>query len=258
MAFDAEFDDDALADGPEPADAGGGAPWAVFGDLMTGMLGAFVLLVVWLIASQLDLTSRLQAEQQLRQAEQARRQSLEQALAGPLAGGRVTLRDGRIGINGSVLFASGSHELQPEGRELLRSLAGPLAAYLARREELLMVSGYTDDRLLRQGQSYADNWELSAQRALTVTRTLIEAGLPAERVFTAAFGPQQPVASNDSAEGRALNRRVEIAPVPRQTGGGTAGAGAGTSASAGAAAATPRTPGDADRDAPRTDTPSGR
>lgn len=261
MAFDAEFDDDALADGPEPADAGGGAPWAVFGDLMTGMLGAFVLLVVWLIASQLDLTSRLQAEQQLRQAEQARRQSLEQALAGPLAGGRVTLRDGRIGINGSVLFASGSHELQPEGRELLRSLAGPLAAYLARREELLMVSGYTDDRLLRQGQSYADNWELSAQRALTVTRTLIEAGLPAARVFTAAFGPQQPVASNDSAEGRALNRRVEIAPVPRQTGGGgTAGAGAaaGTSASADATATAPRTPGDADRGAPRTDAPSGR
>ncbi|MFM2403841.1 MAG: hypothetical protein RL223_1721 [Pseudomonadota bacterium] len=181
MAFDAEFDDDALADGPEPADAGGGAPWAVFGDLMTGMLGAFVLLVVWLIASQLDLTSRLQAEQQLRQAEQARRQSLEQALAGPLAGGRVTLRDGRIGINGSVLFASGSHELQPEGRELLRSLAGPLAAYLARREELLMVSGYTDDRLLRQGQSYADNWELSAQRALTVTRTRDRAGAAADR-----------------------------------------------------------------------------
>jgi flagellar motor protein MotB len=55
------------------------------------------------------------------------RQTLEQALAGPLAGGRVTLANGRIGISGSVLFADGSDQLQPEGRQLLASLAAPLA-----------------------------------------------------------------------------------------------------------------------------------
>ena len=74
----------------------------------------------------------------------------------------------------------------------------------------------TDDRLLRDGnRQFTDNWELSAQRALTVTRTLIEAGLPAGSVFAAAFGPEQPVASNADAAGRAQNRRVEMAPVPR-------------------------------------------
>jgi hypothetical protein len=62
---------------------------------------------------------------------------------------------------------------------------------------------------------FADNWELSAQRALTVTRALIDAGVPSSSVFAAAFGSQQPVSSNADNEGRAKNRRVEIAPVPR-------------------------------------------
>jgi flagellar motor protein MotB len=146
-----------------------------------------------------------------------RREALERALAIPLAAGRVTLANGRIGISGSVLFAFNSADLQPEGRQLLKTLATPLAAYLASRDEALMVSGFTDDRPVRDdGRArFADNWELSAQRALTVTRALIEDGLPAPAVFAAAFGAEQPVASNADAAGRALNRRVEMAPTPR-------------------------------------------
>jgi flagellar motor protein MotB len=203
-----------------------GAPvWAVFGDLMAGLLGAFVLILVLVIGVQLELASQLQTAVQQRQAEALRRLALEttlaQALAGPLASGRVTLVDGRIGISGSVLFAQNSDQLQPEGRQLLKSLAAPLAGYLRARDELLMVSGFTDDRLLREGNRlFADNWELSAQRALTVTRALIEAGIPASQVFAAAFGPEQPVASNADATGRARNRRVEMAPVPRAANGG--------------------------------------
>ena len=146
-----------------------------------------------------------------------RRESLEQVLAGPLAAGRVTLVNGRIGISGSVLFALNSDQLQPEGRELLRSLAEPLTAYLGTRQEILMVSGFTDDQQVREGnRRFADNWDLSAQRALTVTRTLIDAGVPSSSLFAAAFGSEQPVASNADAEGQAKNRRVEIAPVPRR------------------------------------------
>ena len=142
--------------------------------------------------------------------------ALEKALAGPLASGRVTLSNGRIGISGSVLFALNSDQLQPEGRLLLKSLAAPLAAYLATRNEMLMVSGFTDDKPLRDGNHrFADNWELSAQRALTVTRVLIDDGVPSSAIFAAAFGPEQPVASNADAAGRARNRRVEMAPVPR-------------------------------------------
>ena len=190
--------------------------WAVFGDLMAGLLGAFVLVLACALATQFELANKLEAEMAQRRAEEQRREALEQALAGPLAAGRVTLDNGRIGISGSVLFSFNSAQLQPEGRQLLKSLAAPLAAYLKARDEILMVSGFTDDRQVRGGsREFADNWELSAQRALTVTRALIEEGLPSSAVFAAAFGAQQPVASNDDAEGRARNRRVEMAPAPR-------------------------------------------
>lgn len=213
-------------DGDDELD-GGGSPrvpvWAVFGDLMAGLLGAFVLILVYTIGLQLDLQNRLADAVEQRQVEAQRREALEQALAGPLAAGRVTIADGRIGISGSVLFAFSSNELQPEGEKLLKSLAGPLAAYLKARDEVLMVSGFTDDRQVRgNSRPFADNWELSAQRALTVTRALIDAGIPRGSIFAAAFGSEQAVASNADAEGRAKNRRVEMAPTPRRAGGGAA------------------------------------
>ena len=199
------------------ADLAQSAPvWPVFGDLMAGLLGAFVLILVGVLGLQLELASSLEAEVRKRQHEEQRRLTLEQALAVPLATGRVTLNNGRIGISGSVLFALNSDQLQPEGRQLLKSLAAPLAAYLASRDELLMVSGFTDDRPVRDSnRQFADNWALSAERALTVTRALIDEGLPAASVFAAAFGPEQPVASNADAAGRSRNRRVEMAPVPK-------------------------------------------
>ncbi|CAD2252977.1 OmpA family protein [Xanthomonas arboricola pv. juglandis] len=198
-------------------DGESGTPiWAAFGDLMSVLLGAFVLILVGVIGVQLQLSSRLDEEVKQHQAEAQRRKTLEQALAAPLAAGRVTLVDGRIGIRGNVLFAFNSDQLQPEGREVLKTLAAPLTEYLAAREEILMVSGFTDDRpVLGGNRRYADNWELSAQRALTVTRALIAEGVPAASVFAAAFGSQQPVDSNADETRRARNRRVEIAPIAR-------------------------------------------
>jgi flagellar motor protein MotB len=190
--------------------------WPVFADLMSVLLGAFVLILVGVIGVQLELSTRLDQEVKQRQMETQRRKTLEQALAVPLAAGRVTLVNGRIGISGSVLFALNSAQLQPEGREVLKSLAGPLTAYLQARGEILMVSGFTDDRQVGEAnRRFADNWELSAQRALTVTRALIDDGIPAASVFAAAFGSQQPVSSNADDQGRARNRRVELAPIPR-------------------------------------------
>ena len=190
--------------------------WAVFGDLMAGLLGAFVLILVCALGMQVELATQLQDEVKKRQVEVQRREALEHALAIPLAEGRVTLNNGRIGISSSVLFAFNSDQLQPEGRRLLKSLATTLAVYLTARDEILMVSGFTDDRQMREGsQQFADNWALSAQRALTVTRALVEDGVPSSAIFAAAFGAEQPVASNADATGRALNRRVEITPTPK-------------------------------------------
>ena len=192
--------------------------WAAFGDLMAGLLGAFVLLLAFAMGLQLDLATQLQDEVKKRQAAEQRRQALERALAIPLAEGRVTLNEGRIGISSSLLFAVNSAQLQPEGRELLKSLAATLARYMATRDEMLMISGFTDNQQVLQGnQQFADNWELSAQRALTVTRALVDNGVPSSAVFAAGFGAEQPVAPNTDAEGRAKNRRVEITPTPRRT-----------------------------------------
>jgi flagellar motor protein MotB len=192
--------------------------WAIFGDLMSGLLGAFVLILVGVLGVQLELASSLEAEVQKRQVEEQRRMTLEKALAVPLATGRITLNNGRIGISGRVLFALNSDQLQPEGRQLLNSLVPPLRAYLTSRDELLMVSGFTDDRSIRDGNHrFADNWELSAQRALTVTRALIEDGMPSSMVFAAAFGAEQPVTPNVDEAARSQNRRVEMAPVPKSS-----------------------------------------
>ena len=80
------------------------------------------------------------------------------------------------------------------------------------------MCGFTDNKPISEGnRRFEDNLELSAQRALTVTRALIEEGMPSARVFAAAFGAEQPVAANTDEPGRTKNRRVEMAPVARST-----------------------------------------
>jgi len=190
--------------------------WAIFGDLMSGLVGVFVLLLIWTLGYQVELSLSLKDEIAKRELEEQRRIQLENVLADPLAQGRISLDDNRIGISGSILFSLNSAELQPEGRELLRSLVNPLRVYLDQSDELLMISGFTDNLPVHENnRSFADNWDLSAQRALTVTRALIEEGMPDTLVFAAAFGEHQPVYSNEDETGRGKNRRVEIAPVSK-------------------------------------------
>jgi hypothetical protein len=100
--------------------------WSVFGDLMAGLVGAFVLVFIGVLLTQIDLVNSLQTEIERRQQEEARRMALEKALAVPLASGRVTLDNGRIGISGSVLFDLNSDQLRPEGEQLLQALVPPL------------------------------------------------------------------------------------------------------------------------------------
>ena len=202
---------------PSDEDEAALAPiWPVFGDLMACLFGLFVLFFVWAVAFQVDLTRSLAKERSERVVETARLKTLEQAFAGPLAEGRITIVDGRIGIRGNVLFELSSADLEPEGTSLLTGLAAPLKAYLEGHDELIMISGFTDDRpITASRQGYKDNWQLSAERALTVTRALVAAGVPEAAIFAAGFGAGHPVAPNDTSENRARNRRVEISPIPR-------------------------------------------
>lgn len=217
---------------PEHDESEGSAPvWPAFGDMMACLFGMFALFFTWAVVVEVGMSEELRAERALVEEERARAEAeraarlaesdrlraLERALAGPLAAGRITLTEGRIGIRGNVLFDLSSSALRPEGVAVLMDIAPALAAYLDAHDSLIMVSGFTDD-LPRRGGPERDNWQLSAERALTVVRALIEAGLPADRVFGAGFGETHPVAPNDSDENRARNRRVEIAPVPRLVG----------------------------------------
>lgn len=202
----------------EHEDEGASLPvFAAFSDLMACVLGIFVLFFVWVVSFEVSMATDLQRERAERVQATDRVRALEASLAGPLRAGLITFVNGTIGIRGSVLFDLNSAELRGEGHALLREMAGPLATYLATREEVLMVSGFTDDLQIRGGpaRAYRDNWELSVQRAVTVVRAMIEAGVPQESLFAAGFGQNHPVVPNDTDDNRAKNRRVEMLPVPR-------------------------------------------
>ncbi|MEY4582240.1 MAG: hypothetical protein RL701_6943 [Pseudomonadota bacterium] len=191
--------------------------FAAFSDILACVLGLFVLFFVWMVSFQVNMAGALEQERAERAQATGRLHELEQALAGPLRAGLITFVDGTIGIRGSVLFDINSAQLRSEGTSLLREMAAPLGSYLKAHNEVLMVSGFTDDLQIRVGpqSSYRDNWELSVHRSVTVVRALVEAGIPSGQLFAAGFGENHPVAPNDTDLNRAKNRRVEIAPVAR-------------------------------------------
>jgi flagellar motor protein MotB len=78
--------------------------------------------------------------------------------------------------------------------------------------DVIMVSGFTDDTPIKS-EIYT-NWNLSAERAVNVVKTLIGLGFPPERLFAAGFGEFHPKVPNTSEENRRLNRRVEIGVTP--------------------------------------------
>lgn len=200
-----------------------GHVWLVFGDLMAGLMGLFVLFFVVAVWFQVDLTASLAAEQEARVEAQTAREAaderlaaLEAALAAPLAAGRITLEDGRIAIAGSVLFDLYSADLRPEGAALLAEIGPPLARWLTEQRQMVMVGGFTDDLPIHgDRRRFADNWQLSTERSLTVVRGLLTHEVPPERLFAAGFGAHHPAAPNTDEASRARNRRVEIVPVPQ-------------------------------------------
>lgn len=191
--------------------------FAAFSDVLACVLGIFVLFFAWVVSLETNTAGELERERAERASADDRLRKLESALAGPLSQGLITFADGTIGIRGSVLFDLNSADLRKDGESLLRELAPPLSTYLSSRDEVLMVSGFTDDLQIRANPQspYHDNWELSVHRSLTVVRALIAAGMPPASLFAAGFGENHPVATNDSELNRAKNRRVELAPVVR-------------------------------------------
>lgn len=123
-----------------------------------------------------------------------------------------TGRGVELEINASALFKQGEAEIEPEA---LKTLADA-AKVLVENDFAIEVEGHTDN-LPISTPKFPSNWELSSARASSVVRLFIDQGIPAKRLKAVGSADNQPVESNDTAEGRARNRRVTITvlnPVP--------------------------------------------
>ena len=126
------------------------------------------------------------------------------------------LREGiRVNVAEEILFPSGSAELNDRGREVL----GKVAADLKDATHVVEVLGHTDNVQIssRLKSLYPTNWELGGARAARVVRLFQEQGVDGGRLEAVSRGPFAPIVANDTEEGRAKNRRIEIRlmPAPR-------------------------------------------
>jgi len=117
-----------------------------------------------------------------------------------------------INLTSEVLFSSGSARIKPAGRKLLDVIAASLNAF---PERAISIEGHTDNVPVGNGSSFGSNWELSTARALAAVDYLQQDNrVAADRLQVVGHGEYQPVASNETAEGRQLNRRIEIRLLP--------------------------------------------
>jgi chemotaxis protein MotB len=158
------------------------------------------------------------ADAAAREAQAAKRleeyNSMVKQLKSMVDAGKLKIRIVRnkmvIELPEAVLFPSGSAKLKPEGVRVLAEL-GPILASIKDRD--FQVGGHTDNKPIRTAR-FPSNWELSGARSIDVAKLLVEYGVPGTRVSAAAYADTQPVADNATNEGRALNRRIEIALQP--------------------------------------------
>ena len=137
---------------------------------------------------------------------------LVKQLSSELSGQQITIEQMEKGVNvnlpEAILFESGSSDVKKTGEIVLHKVAKELwdVPYQT------IVGGFTDNVPIssRLKPKFPSNWDLAAARATNVVRMLEDSGVPKERLVVVSFGENQPVASNENPEGRALNRRIEI------------------------------------------------
>jgi chemotaxis protein MotB len=114
-----------------------------------------------------------------------------------------------------ILFDSGQAEVKPQGLAVLKRVVEILMTV---EDKVIRIEGHTDNIPIAGAlaKRYPTNWELSAARALNVTRYLEKEGIDPAILSAAAFGEYQPVSENDTPEGRAKNRRIAIILLPKE------------------------------------------
>jgi len=125
---------------------------------------------------------------------------------------KIVLRDGRmvLQLRNEVLFDPGRVDIKEAGKDALKEVASILATLDDRK---LQVAGHTDDVPISTGR-FPSNWELSTARAVNVVKFLVDKGVQPSELSAAGYSEYDPVAKNESKEGKAKNRRIEIVLQP--------------------------------------------
>jgi len=145
---------------------------------------------------------------------------MQEAMKAELASKQVAIKEleGKLTLSmvESILFDSGKAEVKKDGLEALKKVAEVLKSTT---DQEVLVAGYTDNVPItgRLAQKYPTNWELSAARAISVVKILSAEGVDPALISATGFSEYRPVADNDTPEGRAQNRRMEIVLMPKRS-----------------------------------------
>jgi chemotaxis protein MotB len=173
-------------------------------------------------------SENIRLAQELTDAQKAREEKVKELsstyeqlvdkMKGEIAKGQVTISElkGRLTVNmvDAILFDSGRAEIKPDGLVVLGKVIEILKSV---DDKAIRIEGHTDAIPISGSltQRYPTNWELSAARAINVARYLQKQAINPATLSAAGFGEFKPVADNDTPEGRAKNRRIEIVLVPK-------------------------------------------
>ncbi len=163
--------------------------------------------------------SLVKAREEQVQKVSATYESMLEKMKSEISKGQITISElkGKLTVNmvDSILFDSGKAEVKKGGLEILGKVISILKDV---KDKSIRIEGHTDNVQISRAlaQRYPTNWELSAARAINVARYLQDEGIDPGQLSAVAYGEWKPVGENDTPEGRAKNRRIEIVLVPKE------------------------------------------
>jgi chemotaxis protein MotB len=190
-----------------------GARLAELGENVEKLLGEKSNLATDLAATK-EREVMLRREQEAQKKRMAKYRKVIAKFQSLVSSGKLKIRvvRGRMVVEmaSSILFPSGEAKLLEEGEIALAELAGILRTI---KDRDFQVAGHTDNVPIRT-RKFPSNWELSAARAVSVVKFLQESGVVPTHMSASGYAEYQPAADNNTAEGKAENRRIEIVLMP--------------------------------------------